>query len=63
MGLEKLKNKEDVLLSIVSCLLSIETVNKNIVQFVGNSKVKSLKDNEVILETKNKKFKINVSEL
>ena len=48
MGLEKLKNKEDVLLSIVSCLLSIETVNKNIVQFVDNSKVKSLEDNEVI---------------
>lgn len=61
MSIEKLNTDQDVLLSIMSAMLVNKDLYGNILQFIDNSKDKTLKENEVILGTKENNFKISVS--
>lgn len=63
MKISELKDEESVLLSIIGALLCNESISLNVKQFLDSSANSSLKDNEVILESKSKKFKISVQEL
>lgn len=61
--MNKLKDTESVIVAIMGSLLLTEYVNKNIKQLIDSSKNESLSNNQIILETYSKKFKITVEEV
>ncbi|MEW9095490.1 MAG: hypothetical protein AB2417_10455 [Clostridiaceae bacterium] len=61
--MNKLKDTESVIVAIMGSLLLTEYVNRNIKQLIDSSKNKSLSNNQIILETYSKKFKITVEEV
>lgn len=63
LKMNKLKDTESVIVAIMGSLLLTEYVNRNIKQLIDSSKNKSLSNNQIILETYSKKFKITVEEV
>lgn len=63
MDIKGLNDKESVIIAIMGTLLLNKRTSADIKQFIDDSKDISLENNEIILETPLKKFKIRVDEV
>ncbi|MFW6024886.1 MAG: hypothetical protein ACOCRX_00945 [Candidatus Woesearchaeota archaeon] len=60
---KKFNDTNDVIIGIIGALLFARIFKDEIEGFIDKSLDATLKDNEVILETSSKKFKIRVDEI